>query len=125
MMKRRISTQHAPAAIGPYSQAVAYGDLVFTSGQLGMIPATGELLEGVEAQTRQAMENLDAVLKAAGSDWTRVIKATIFLADMADFATVNSIYGERFDGDPPARSTVAVRELPRSARVEIDLIAHR
>jgi 2-iminobutanoate/2-iminopropanoate deaminase len=123
-----IRTAHAPAAIGPYSQAVVVpvGDqrMVFCSGQIALDPATGAVIEGdIAAQTRQVLENLGAVLAAAGASFANVVKTTIFLADMADFATVNAIYGERFPSDPPARATVAAAALPRNARVEIDAIA--
>jgi 2-iminobutanoate/2-iminopropanoate deaminase len=123
-----VRTAHAPAAIGPYSQAVVVpvGDqrMVFCSGQIALDPATGALVEGdVSAQTRQVLENLGAVLAAAGASFANVVKTTIFLADMADFATVNAIYGERFPSDPPARATVAAAALPRNARVEIEAIA--
>ncbi|HEY6175911.1 MAG TPA: Rid family detoxifying hydrolase [Kofleriaceae bacterium] len=123
-----VRTAHAPAAIGPYSQAVVVpvGDqrMVFCSGQIALDPATGALVEGdVSAQTRQVLENLGAVLAAAGASFAHVVKTTIFLADMADFATVNAIYGERFPSDPPARATVAAAALPRNARVEIEAIA--
>ena len=123
-----VRTAHAPAAIGPYSQAVVVpvGDqrMVFCSGQIALDPATGALVEGdVSAQTRQVLENLGAVLAAAGASFADVVKTTIFLADMADFATVNAIYGERFPSDPPARATVAAAALPRNARVEIEAIA--
>ena len=123
-----IRTAHAPAAIGPYSQAVVVpvGDqrMVFCSGQIALDPATGAVIEGdTAAQTRQVLDNLGAVLAAAGASFANVVKTTIFLADMADFATVNAIYGERFPSDPPARATVAAAALPRNARVEIDAIA--
>jgi len=123
-----IRTAHAPAAIGPYSQAVVVpvGDqrMVFCSGQIALDPATGAVIEGdTAAQTRQVLENLGAVLAAAGASLANVVKTTIFLADMADFATVNAIYGERFSSDPPARATVAAAGLPRNVRVEIDAIA--
>ncbi|HEX3766106.1 MAG TPA: Rid family detoxifying hydrolase [Kofleriaceae bacterium] len=123
-----VRTAHAPAAIGPYSQAVVVpvGDkrMVFCSGQIALDPATGAMIEGdVAAQTRQALDNLGAVLAAAGGTFANIMRTTIFLADMADFATVNAIYGERFPSDPPARSTVAAAGLPRNARVEIDAIA--
>lgn len=123
-----VRTAHAPAAIGPYSQAVVVpmGDkrMVFCSGQIALDPATGALIEGdVAAQARQALDNLGAVLAAAGGTFANIMRTTIFLADMADFATVNAVYGERFPSDPPARSTVAAAGLPRNARVEIDAIA--
>jgi len=124
-MKQRtvISTPQAPAAIGPYSQAIRTGDLLFASGQLGLDPATGNLVDGIEAQTRQALTNLQAVLAAAGGSVANVVKTTIFLADMADFATVNAIYGEVFRHEPPARSTVQVAALPKGGLVEIEVIA--
>ena len=123
-----IRTAHAPAAIGPYSQAVVvpvgHQRMVFCSGQIALDPATGTVIEGdVAAQTRQVLDNLGAVLAAAGASFAHVVKTTIFLADMADFSTVNAIYGERFPGEPPARSTVAAAGLPRNVRVEIDAIA--
>jgi 2-iminobutanoate/2-iminopropanoate deaminase len=123
-----IRTAHAPAAIGPYSQAVVvpvgHQRMVFCSGQIALDPATGTVIEGdVAAQTRQVLDNLGAVLSAAGASFAHVVKTTIFLADMADFATVNAIYGERFPAEPPARSTVAAAGLPRNVRVEIDAIA--
>jgi len=123
-----VRTPHAPAAIGPYSQAVVIpvGDqrMMFCSGQIALDPATGQVIEGdVAAQTRQVLENLGAVLAAAGGSFANVVKTTIFLADMADFATVNAVYGERFASEPPARSTVAAAGLPRNVRVEIEAIA--
>jgi 2-iminobutanoate/2-iminopropanoate deaminase len=118
-----ISTPQAPAAIGPYSQAIRTGNLLFASGQLGLDPATGNLAEGIEAQTRQALVNLQAVLAASGGSVANVVKTTIFLADMADFATVNAIYGELFRHEPPARSTVQVAALPKGGLVEIEVIA--
>jgi len=118
-----IQTQQAPAAIGPYSQAMQAGNFVFASGQLGLDPQTGKLQEGVEAQARQALSNVQAVLQAANSSIDRVVKTTIFLADMNDFATVNAVYGELFDQDPPARSTVQVAALPLGGLVEIEVIA--
>lgn len=122
-MREIISTTAAPAAIGPYSQAVRTGDFVFTSGQIGLDPTTGALVEGVEAQTRQVLHNLAAVLAAAGAGFADVIKTTIFLADMGDFQTVNMIYASVFAADPPARSTVQVAALPRHALVEIEAVA--
>jgi 2-iminobutanoate/2-iminopropanoate deaminase len=121
-----ITTSSAPGAIGPYSQAIASGQLIFCSGQVGLDPATGQLIEGdVRAQTRRALENLSAVLAAAGSSLAQVVKTTVFLASMADFAAMNEVYGASFPGDPPARSTVGVAELPRGARVEIECVAIR
>jgi 2-iminobutanoate/2-iminopropanoate deaminase len=121
-----VSTEKAPKAIGPYSQAVIAGDLIFTSGQIALDPATQQLVPGdIRAQTERVMENLAAVLEAAGAGFESVIKATIFVADLGDFATVNEIYGKRFPRSPPARSTVQVAALPKGARVEIELIARR
>ena len=122
-MKTAVSTHKAPAAIGPYSQAIAYGNLFYTSGQMGMDPATGKLCEGLEAQTRMALENLKAVLTEAGSDFSKVLKSLVFITDMANFATVNSIYEEYFPAPFPARSCVAVAELPKGAMVEIEVVA--
>ncbi len=122
-MKTAVSTPKAPAAIGPYSQAIAYGNLFYTSGQMGMDPATGKLCEGLEAQTRMALENLKAVLTEAGSDFSKVLKSLVFITDMANFATVNSIYEEYFPAPFPARSCVAVAELPKGALVEIEVVA--
>ena len=125
--RETIHTIAAPEAIGPYAQAVAAGAYVFTSGQIGLDPASGQLVDGgVEAQTRQVMANLAAVLAAAGLTFGDVVKTTLFLADMNDFAAVNAVYAESFgDGPKPARSTVAAAGLPRGARVEIDAIAQR
>jgi 2-iminobutanoate/2-iminopropanoate deaminase len=118
-----ISTKDAPAAIGPYSQAVRSGDFLFCSGQLGFEPATGSLVEGVEAQTRRALQNLEAILDSQGLSMKDVVKTTLFLADMADFAAVNAIYASFFTGDFPARSTVQVAGLPRGGRFEIEAVA--
>ncbi|MDB4960043.1 MAG: endoribonuclease [Myxococcales bacterium] len=129
MQRTIVSTAQAPAAIGPYSQAVAVtvGDgkqMIFCSGQIALDPATGAMVDGdVSAQTRQVLANLGAVLEAAGASFANVVKTTIFLADMADFATVNALYGERFPTEPPARATVQASGLPKNARVEIDAIA--
>lgn len=124
-MKEIIHTDDAPAAIGPYSQAVAHSGVVYCSGQIGLVPETMEFAgEDVEAQARQVMKNLKAVLSAAGSGFDKVIKCSIFLADMGDFATVNDIYGSYFTDDPPARETVAVKTLPKNCRVEISCVAH-
>lgn len=121
-----ISTEHAPGAIGPYSQAIVVGDLVFCSGQLPMDPSTGQLITGsIEEQTRRVLDNLSALLEAAGSSLKHVVKTTIFLADMNDFAALNTTYAEYFDQEPPARSTVQAARLPRDARVEIEAIALR
>lgn len=118
-----VSTDAAPPAVGPYSQAVIAGDLIFTAGQLGIDPQTGKLAEGIEAQTRQALTNLSAVLEAAESSLDRVVKATVFLAHMEDFPAMNTVYAEFFPLQPPARSTVEVAQLPREALVEIEVIA--
>ncbi len=124
MSKRRsISTDAAPGAIGPYSQAVEANGVVFTAGQVGTDPATGELEDGVGAQAERALANLEAVLGAAGTGFDRVLKTTIFLADMGDFGAVNEVYARRMPEPYPARSTVAVRTLPRNALVEIEMIA--
>ena len=126
MSKAAIVTDRAPAAIGPYSQAVRVGELVFTSGQIALDPRTGEMVKGgVEAETRQVLDNLTAVLEAAGCSWSDVARSTIYLTDMGDFAAVNKLYGERVAGGVlPARSTVQAAKLPRGAAVEIDLVAH-
>ena len=122
--RRQVQTDGAPGAIGPYSQAIAGGGLVFTAGQVGIDPASGELVSGgVAAQAERAMRNLAAVLDAAGTSFDRVVKTTIFLADMADFAAVNEVYGRSLTLPYPARSTVAVRALPKGALVEIECIA--
>ncbi len=123
MTREIIATSAAPAAIGPYSQAISTGSLVFTAGQIGLNPATGKMTEGLENQARQVMANLAAILTAAGSSMDQVIKTTIFLQDMADFAAVNAIYGAAFSATPPARSTVQVAGLPLGALVEIEAIA--
>jgi 2-iminobutanoate/2-iminopropanoate deaminase len=121
---RTIATPDAPAAIGPYSQAVVAGGLVFTAGQVALDPKTMKLVDGdVGAQTERVFANLSAVLEAAESGLDRVVKATVFLADMADFAAMNEVYARAFGAHRPARSTVAVRTLPKDARVEIDLVA--
>ena len=118
-----IYTKDAPAAIGPYSQAIAYGGLVYTSGQIAIDPATGSIdAHGIEAQTEQAIRNLKAVLEAAGTDLTRVIKTTCFLQSMADFAAFNAVYEQYFTGKP-ARSCVEVSKLPKGALVEIEAVA--
>lgn len=125
MTRRAISTTGAPAAIGPYSQAIAAGDLVLCSGQLGLDPLTGELAEGVEAQAERALRNLAAVLDAAGLTMADVVKTTIFLADIGDFAAVNAVYARHMPDPPPARSTVGVAALPKAGLVEIEAIARR
>ncbi len=125
--RETIHTTAAPAAIGPYAQAVAAGPYLFASGQIALDPATGQLVDGgADAQTRQVMANVAAVLAAAGLAFADVVKTTIFLADMADFAAVNAVYAESFEGGPvPARSTVAVAALPRGSAVEIEVVALR
>jgi 2-iminobutanoate/2-iminopropanoate deaminase len=125
MTRQAVSTAGAPSAIGPYSQAVASGEIVACSGQLGLDPTTGELVDGVEAQAERALRNLEAVLDAAGCSMADVIKTTIFLADIADFAAVNAIYARYMPEPPPARSTFAVAALPKGGLVEIDALAHR
>lgn len=128
MAKNVIRTQHAPAAVGPYSQAVSAPceELIFCSGQIALDPTTQQLVQGdVKVQTRRVMENLKAVLEAAGSDFSRVLKCHVYLLRMSDFAAMNEVYGEYFQGNPPARATVAVAELPKGAQVEIDATAYR
>ena len=125
--KKAVSTKSAPAAIGPYSQAVQVGDFLYTSGQVGLDPATGALVEGgIETQTTRVLENLKAVLEAAGTDFRHVVKTTVFLKNMGDFAAMNAIYGKYFAPEgvvAPARSTVEVARLPKDALVEIEAIA--
>ena len=122
--KTIIATSRAPSAIGPYSQAVGYNGLFFLSGQIALVPETGEMIEGgVREQTYQIIDNLRAVLEGAGLDFSHVLRTTIYLADMDDFTIVNEIYGASFDENPPARATVEVSRLPKDARVEIDMIA--
>jgi 2-iminobutanoate/2-iminopropanoate deaminase len=124
MTRRAVSTAGAPAAIGPYSQAIATDGLLFAAGQAGLDPATADLVTGgIEPETERVMANLSAVLDAAGCTWANVVKTTIFLTDMSDFATVNRIYGRFVTDPPPARSTVGVAALPKGARVEIDVVA--
>ncbi|MDR2487652.1 MAG: RidA family protein [Clostridiales Family XIII bacterium] len=123
MAKEIIFTENAPAAVGPYIQAAKVGGMVYCSGQLGLIPSTGELAEGVQAQAEQSLKNMGAVLEAAGSSFAKVVKTTIFLTDMGDFAAVNEIYGRYFEGAFPARSCVAVAALPKGGVVEIECIA--
>ena len=126
MPHRPVSTTAAPAAAGPYSQAIDTGAFVFCSGQIGLDPASGELVEGgVERQLERALRNLGRVLDAAGLGYGHVVKSTVFLVDMADFGAVNEVYGRFFSDPPPARSTVAVAALPRGALVEVEAIAAR
>src|SRR5215210_4381868 len=123
-MKSAVSSPDAPKAIGPYSQAVRAGQLLFLSGQVAIDPATGQLIDGdIAAQTRRVFDNLAAVLKAADRSFADVVRTTVFLADMNDFAAVNDVYGQYFQQPYPARATVQVARLPKDARVEIDLIA--
>ena len=123
-MREIIKTEGAPAAIGPYSQAVRAGGFIFCSGQIPTDPKTGEFVAGgVAEQTEQVMRNLTAVLEAAGSGLDRIVKTTVFLADMNDFAAMNEVYGRYFQDNPPARATVQAARLPRDARVEIEAIA--
>lgn len=124
-MKEIIVAQNAPKAIGPYSHATAMNGMIFTSGQIGLDPETGVLAEGVEAQAEQAMTNLKNVLKTAGAGMDDVVKTTVFVKDLADFAKVNAIYGSYFEGDFPARSCVQVAALPAGALVEVEAIAFR
>jgi 2-iminobutanoate/2-iminopropanoate deaminase len=124
MEKEIINSKNAPAAVGPYSQAVKVGNMVYTAGQLGLDPATGKLVEGgIEAQTRQVLRNIQAVLAAAGSDLAHVVKTTVFLLDMNEFKAMNAGYAEFFLEQPPARSTVQVAALPLGGRVEIETVA--
>jgi len=125
LAKERIHTEHAPAAIGPYSQGIRLGNIVYTAGQVGLDPTTGKLVEGgITEQTHRALDNLSAVLQAAGTNFEGVLKTTVFLADMGDFAAMNEVYGSYFTNThPPARSTVQVAGLPRNALVEIECIA--
>ena len=125
MTRQAIQTTGAPSAIGPYSQGIRSGDLVFCSGQLGLDPTTGELADGVEAQAERALRNLQAVLDAAGLSFADVVKTTVFLADIADFVKVNTVYGTFMTDPPPARSTFAVGAMPKGGLVEIEAIAHR
>jgi 2-iminobutanoate/2-iminopropanoate deaminase len=126
MSRQPVSTSGAPAAIGPYSQAIQSGDLVFCSGQLGLEPTTGDLVTGgTAAEAERALRNLGAVLDAAGCSFADVVKTTMFLADIADFGAVNTVYSQFFPEPAPARSTVAVADLPKGARVEIEAIARR
>lgn len=123
MELKKVATEKAPAAIGPYSQAICVGDFVFTSGQIPINPATGDVeAVTIEAQTEQVMKNLGEVLKAAGSSFEKAVKTTCFLADIADFAAFNGVYGKYFS-EKPARSCVAVKDLPKGVKVEVEVIA--
>lgn len=125
MTRRAVSTGNAPAAVASYSQAIATDDLVFCAGQIGLDPATGNLVDGFDGQAEQVLKNLAAVLDAAGCTWADVVKTTCFLADINDFAAFNAVYGRFMSDPPPARSTFAVAALPKGARVEIEAIAVR
>lgn len=124
MLKEPVKTSNAPAAIGPYSQAIKVGEFVYTSGQVAIDPATGELIGGgIVEQTERVLKNVAAVLEAAGSSLDQVVKTLVFLADMDDFAAMNEVYARFFTGAPPARSTVQAARLPRDARIEIEAVA--
>ena len=124
MQRIQVKTEHAPAAIGPYSQAIKAGGMVFAAGQIPLDPATGQMLSGgIQEQTERVLENVRAVLTAAGSSFEAVVKTTVFLKSMSDFAAMNEVYSRYFTGIAPARSTVAVADLPRGALVEIECIA--
>lgn len=126
MQRTIIATNKAPAAVGPYSQGVQCGDLVYTAGQIPLDPATGQLVAGgIEDQTRQVLKNLEAILAAAGCRMADVVKTTVFIMDMADFKAMNGVYAEFFPESPPARSTVQVAGLPLGARIEIEAVAVR
>ena len=121
---KTIQSAQAPAAIGPYSQAKITGNLLFTAGQIALVPETMEMVTGpIERQTERVLRNLEAVLKEAGTDWSRVVKVTVFLQDLADFAAFNKVYEAHLGGAKPARSTVQVAALPNGAKVEIELVA--
>ena len=123
-MKKVIHTEKAPKAVGPYSQGISTGNLLFTAGQVAIDPATGKLVEGgIQEQTRQVLENLKAILTAARTDFSKVVKSTVFLQDMMNFAEFNQVYAEYFPSEPPARSTFQVGALPLGAMVEIEMIA--
>jgi 2-iminobutanoate/2-iminopropanoate deaminase len=123
MKKEIIRTLNAPEPVGPYSQAVKTGGTLYCSGQIPLNPSTGTIPDGIEAQTRQVLANLKAVLEAGGADFSNVVKTTVFLKDMNDFPAMNAVYGSAFTGAPPARSTVQVARLPKDVLVEIDAIA--
>lgn len=124
MTRKRIQTDNAPAAVGPYSQAIVANGLVFTAGQVPLVPETGKLIEGdIQAQTRQALDNVKAVLEAAGSSLAQVVKVTVYLDDINDFAAMNEVYATYFTGEPPARSAFEVARLPLGAQIEIEAVA--
>ena len=123
-MKKIVSTTEAPAAVGPYSQAIRIGPLLFTAGQIPLDPKSGQILaQDIAEQTRRVFDNLRAVLKAEGMDFSNVVKTTVFMTDLADFQTMNEVYASYFKDQPPARSTVQVSALPKGAQVEIELVA--
>lgn len=124
-MKKVIHTEKAPQAIGPYSQAIQVGDMIYISGQIGMDPETGDVQEGIQKQTKQVMENLGEILKEAGADFSHLVKTTIYLASMDDFSEVNDIYGSYVEEPYPARATIEVSRLPKDVLVEIDAIVYR
>lgn len=124
-MKQVISTKNAPGAIGPYSQGMIVGDLIFTSGQLPINPATGELITEIKEATKTSLENVKAILEEAGSSLDKVVKTTVFLKDVNDFAAVNEVYAKYFTSDFPARSCFEVGKLPKDAVIEIEVIAHK
>ena len=123
MNKQTVSTQNAPAAIGPYSQGVKVGNLIFTSGQLPMNPQSGELVADIEGATKQSLDNVKAILESAGSSMDKIVKTVVFLRDMNDFVAMNAVYSTYFPSNPPARSAVQVARLPKDAVVEIEAIA--
>jgi len=125
MERRIVNTDRAPAAVGPYSQAVVAGGLVFTAGQIPVDPATGELIDEIRAATRRVLENLDAVLRAAGSSLEQAVKLTVFMTDLGQFAAMNEVYAEFFPETPPARSAVEVARLPKNAVIEAEAVAVR
>ncbi|MGL4991053.1 MAG: RidA family protein [Sarcina sp.] len=122
-MKEVISTNNAPGAIGPYSQGIKVGNLVFTSGQIPLNPVTGEMPETIEEQTRQSLDNVKAILEASGTSMNNVIKTTVFLADLNDFTKMNDVYATYFEGEKPARSAIEISKLPKDAKIEIEVIA--
>ncbi len=123
MQKEIISTNNAPSAIGPYSQGIKIGDMIFTSGQIPVNPATGEIVTEIKAATKQSLENVKAILEQAGSSLEKVVKVVVFIKDMNDFAEVNEVYGQYFKENPPARSCVEVARLPKDCVIEIEAIA--
>jgi len=123
MNKQTVSTQNAPAAIGPYSQGVKVGNLIFTSGQLPMNPQSGELVANIEGATKQSLDNVKAILESAGSSMDKIVKTVVFLKDMNDFVAMNAVYATYFPSNPPARSAAQVARLPKDAVVEIEAIA--